>query len=119
MGRIRAQIRAADARAEAALVRYERTVTGALTDSETALNRYAAARSMRQKADGATAQAAVAVDLARQRYHAGEDALTILLNAQSAYSVAERASLDARVGELMAVVALYKALGGGWEAVIA
>ena len=66
---------------------------------------------MRQKADGATAQAAVAVDLARQRYHAGEDALTILLNAQSAYSVAERASLDARVGELMAVVALYKALG--------
>ena len=119
MGRIRAQIRAADARAEAALVRYERTVTGALTDSETALNRYAAARSMRQKADGATAQAAVAVDLARQRYHAGEDALTILLNAQSAYSVAERASLDARVSELMAVVALYKALGGGWEAVIA
>lgn len=118
MGRIRAQIRAADARAEGALVRYERSVTGALTDSETALNRYAAARSMRQKAEGAAEQAAISVDLARQRYRAGEDDLTILLNAQSAYSVAERASLDARVSELMAVVALYKALGGGWEAAV-
>ncbi|MDH0615400.1 MULTISPECIES: efflux transporter outer membrane subunit [unclassified Agrobacterium] len=118
MGRIRAQIRAADARADAAMIRYERSVTGALTDSETALNRYAAAQIMRRKAEGATTQAAAAVDLARQRYQAGEDDLTILLNAQSAYSAAERASLDARVGELMAVVALYKALGGGWEAAV-
>lgn len=116
MGRVRAQIRVADARADAALVRFERAVTGALTDSETALNRYAAAKAMREKADGATAQAAVALDLARQRYQAGEDDLTILLDAQSAHSVAERASLDARVSELMAVAALYKALGGGWEA---
>ena len=118
MGRIRAQIRAADARADAAMIRYERSVTGALTDSETALNRYAAAQIMRQKAEGATTQAAAAVDLARQRYHAGEDDLTILLDAQSTYSAAERASLDARVGELMAVIALYKALGGGWEAAV-
>jgi outer membrane protein TolC len=73
---------------------------------------------MRQKAEGAAEQAALSVDLARQRYRAGEDDLTILLDAQSAYSVAERASLDARVSELMAVVALYKALGGGWEAAV-
>src|SRR3546814_4457390 len=38
-GRIRAQIRAADARAEAATARYERAVLTALADSETSINR--------------------------------------------------------------------------------
>ena len=38
-GRIRAGIRAADARAEAALARYEKAIVAALSDGETAINR--------------------------------------------------------------------------------
>ncbi|MGH8663754.1 MAG: efflux transporter outer membrane subunit, partial [Burkholderiales bacterium] len=114
-GRIRARIRAADARAGAAAVRYERAVLGALSDSETALNRLDSARRTREDTEAARRQSADALVLARQRYEAGEDDLIALLQAQSAYSTAERASVDARANELQALVALYKALGGGWE----
>lgn len=115
-GRIRAQIRAADARTDAALARYERAVLGALAESETALNRFVAAQSTARRAAAAREQSALALELARQRYGAGEDDLIVLLNAQSAFSAADRQSVDARAAELAAVIALYKALGGGWEA---
>lgn len=118
-GRIRAQIRAADARADAAAARYERAVLTALSDSETALNRYGAAQIIRVEREAARTLTAEALELARQRFRAGEDDLIVLLDAQSSYSSAERQSIDARVAELQALVALYKALGGGWESVIA
>ena len=115
-GRIRAQIRAADARAEAASIRYERAVLVALSDSETAINRYAAAGRTRVERDEAREEASLAVGLARRRYVAGEDDLTVLLLAESAFSLAERGSIQARTAELQQLAALYKALGGGWEA---
>lgn len=114
-GRIRAQIRAADARADAALVRYERAVLAALSDSETAINRYAAAGETRVERDAARAAASEGVDLVRGRYRAGEDDLTALLQAQLAKSAAERLEIQARSAELQQFAALYKALGGGWE----
>ena len=117
-GRIRARIRVADARAEAAAARYERTVLGALNDSETALNRFASAQRSRADAEAARQQSADALLLARQRQEAGEDDLIALLQAQSAYSAAESAAVDARANELQALIALYKALGGGWESYV-
>ena len=54
-GRIRAQIRAADARADEAGARYEKAVLTALADSETAINRYAAATSQLADLDAARA----------------------------------------------------------------
>jgi len=115
-GTIRAQIRAADARADAAAAGYEKAVLGALADSETALNRYAAAQATRTDREAARDRTAEALDLARQRYRAGEDDLLVLLDAQSAYSAADTAAIDARAAELRAFVAACKALGGGWEA---
>jgi NodT family efflux transporter outer membrane factor (OMF) lipoprotein len=115
-GRIRAQVRAADARTDAAGARYERAVLAALADSETAINRFAAAGRTRAERDAALDDAAEAVTLARRRYQAGEDDLTVVLQAQSAFSVAERQSVQARASELQFLAALYKALGGGWAA---
>lgn len=114
-GRIRAQIRAADARADAAAVGYEKAVLGALADSETAINRYAAARAAARDLDAARQQSAAALDLARQRYRAGEDDLVTLLTTQSQYSAADRAANRAHVAAFQAHVALVKALGGGWR----
>ena len=114
-GRIRAQIRAADARANAAMTRYERAVLGALSESETAINRYAVAGRTRTERDEVRATAAEAVSLARQRYLAGEDDLTALLQAQTLFSTADRLSIQALTAELQQLTALYKALGGGWE----
>jgi NodT family efflux transporter outer membrane factor (OMF) lipoprotein len=114
-GRVRALLRAADARADAAAARYDRAVLTALSDSETALNRYAAAQAIRGEREAARALAAQSLDLARQRYSAGEDDLIVLLEAQSAASAADARAIDAREAELAALAALYKALGGGWE----
>ncbi len=114
-GRIRAQVRAAGGRADQAAAAYEKAVLTALSDSETALNRYAAAAAERRGRDDARAQSAIALDLARQRYAGGEDGLLTLLSAQSEFSAAEQSALAARAAELTALVALYKALGGGWE----
>lgn len=114
-GRIRSQIRAADARVDASLARYERSVLAALADSETMINRYSAARSARIEREAARAAAAIAMDMATRRYEAGEDDLTALLQSQAALTVAERLGVQAAAVELHQLAALYKALGGGWE----
>jgi NodT family efflux transporter outer membrane factor (OMF) lipoprotein len=116
-GRIRAQIRAANARSEAALIRYERAVLTALSDSETALNRQSAAARTRVEREEARAVAAEAVALARARYRSGEDDLIALLATQAAFSASDRQTIQASGAELIQVAALYKALGGGWEGV--
>lgn len=113
-GRIRAQIRAADARADAAGARYEKAVLSALSDSETALNRYASASARRVEAEAARHEADVALELGRQRYRTGEDDLVALLQSQSDASAAEQGAISAQADELVAFVSLCKALGGGW-----
>src|SRR5690606_27574862 len=115
-GRIRAQIRAADAQAEAAAAQYEQAVLGALADSETALNRYNAAASAARELGQAREQAALALRLAEQRYAAGEDDLGQYLLEQSRFHAVARAEAEAGRELLVAHAALVKALGGGWDA---
>ena len=115
-GSLRANVRAADARADAAGAAYESAVLTALSDSETALNRFASAQKTRADREVAREQSQAALALARQRYRAGEDDLIVLLNAQSAYSASEQQSTAAEADALNSMVSLYKALGGGWEA---
>lgn len=114
-GTIRANIRAASARADAAAAAYEGAVLAALSDSETALNRYASTLAAQQQRELARQQSSEALTLARQRYRAGEDDLIVLLDAQSAYTIAEQQSISARAATLEAVASLYKSLGGGWQ----
>lgn len=113
-GRIRAQVRAADARADAAAAAYEQAVLAALADSETALNRYNAALAAASALSAARDRSATALDLARQRQRAGEDSLPDLLQAQLRFNAADRAAASARRQALDAHAALVKALGGGW-----
>lgn len=114
-GRVRAQIRAADARADQAAARYTKAVLNALADSETAINRYAAAQATVKERDAARAASRTSLDLATQRYRAGEDDLLSLLQAQSAYSNADRAAAQAHEAALEAYATLVKSLGGGWD----
>lgn len=114
-GTIRAQIRAADARAEGAAAAYEKAVLGALADSETALNAYGAALAALRDLEIARDRSATALSLAQQRYRAGEDDLILLLDTTSRFNAADRAANDARVEALRAHARLVKALGGGWK----
>jgi NodT family efflux transporter outer membrane factor (OMF) lipoprotein len=115
-GSIRARIRAASARADAAAARYEKAVLGALADSETAINRYAAARMALQDRAAARTQSATALELTQQRYRHGDDDLVSVLQAQSLYAAADKAWIYTAQQSLQDYAALIKALGGGWGA---
>jgi NodT family efflux transporter outer membrane factor (OMF) lipoprotein len=114
-GKVRAQIGVANARADQATARFTKAMLGALADSETAINRYASATATAAEREAARNAARTSLDLARQRYLAGEDDLLALLQAQAAYSGADRAAVQARETALEAYATLVKALGGGWQ----
>jgi outer membrane protein TolC len=88
-------------------------VLAALADSETAINRYAATTATVAEHDAARDASRISLELARQRYRAGEDDLLALLQAQTAYSNADRAAVQAREAALESYATLIKALGGG------
>ncbi|MDE2303282.1 MAG: efflux transporter outer membrane subunit [Sphingomonadales bacterium] len=114
-GRMRAQIRAANAREREALARFDAAVTGALSDSEGAANRFAAAARARAEADRAAADATRARKLAEARVLGGEDDRRALETALVTEARATASASDAAAEDARAAVALYKALGGGWS----
>jgi len=116
MGRVYARIKAADARAEASLAQYQQTVLNALEETENALVSYNQERIRRASLATAATASEKANQLAHLRYQAGvADFLTVLdtelrlLQDQSQLAQSETATATA-------LTAVYKALGGGWEA---
>ncbi|RIV91447.1 TolC family protein, partial [Aurantiacibacter xanthus] len=115
-GRIRAQIRAADARAEAAAARYDQAVIAALSDSEAAVNRYLEAQRTEAASGAALAAQQRAFALSQARFASGEDNRLMLESARLDLISREGALASARAETAQAAVALFKALGGGWQA---
>ncbi len=111
----RARIRQAQASNEAALATFDGTVLTALRETETALSDLAAALD-RQTALAATrdysAEAARIVDL---RYRAGAENFLAVLDAQRTLATAAAALAQSRATLVSDEVAVFKALGGGWE----
>ena len=114
-GTIRAQIRAADARAQAAAARYEKSVVGALVDSEGAINRFINARVALTEAEASLARERSAHSLAEQRTARGEDDRLALMRARTTLTAAEHRLDSAAAAKGQAAIALYKSLGGGWS----
>jgi outer membrane protein, multidrug efflux system len=114
-GRIRAQIRASDARAQGAAARYEKAVVGALADSEAAINRFLNARAALEQAEAAAERERAGFGLAERRAAGGEDDRLALERARQSLLAAERSRDQARAAKAQAAAALYKALGGGWS----
>jgi len=115
MGTIRAQIRAADARAAGAAARYEKAVVGALADSETAINRFLNARDAAAETAAALDHERAAYALAERRAASGEDDRLTLARARESLIAVQRRNDQAAAAKAQAAVALFKALGGGWN----
>lgn len=115
-GRARALVRAADARAQAAAARYDAAVVGALTDSETAINRFDRGLAALAAARAAAAREQDAHALVSRRQAAGEDDRLALARADLARLAARQQRDRAQAAALEAAIALNKALGGGWTA---
>lgn len=114
-GRVRARIAASEARTKEALIVYDRTVLRALQETDDAFKAYGAASStlgLRLLESAANREAA---RLARVRFSAGEGIYLDVLEAERSNFASQRALAVARTHQRLAVVSIYKALGGGWE----
>ena len=114
--RMRSGVKASEARADEAKANYQRTVLGALEDVDNALVGYNQQRVRVQKLDEQATQSTRAAELARIRYEAGATDYLELLDAQRTQLSAEDQLAEAEAGINLQAIALYKALGGGWQA---
>ena len=114
VGRVRARIAAADADAQGELARYQQSILLALEDTENALVRHGRARSEDEHRERAAIDSANAARLARVRYEAGAADLFEVLDAERTQLQAQDAFAAARTRSATSVVALYRAMAGGW-----
>jgi multidrug efflux system outer membrane protein len=109
------QVQAERARTEAAVGQYEKTVLNAFQEVEDGLVAVKRLREEAAAAGRAATAARRAVDLAGLRYEGGVDNYLNLLDAQRAQLDAELNESELQRQQRVAVVQLYKALGGGWD----
>lgn len=115
-GRINANIEIQNALQEQALIGYEAAVLRALADVEGALVAYAREQEHRLLLTESVRANQKALDLALRLYAGGETDFLNVLNAQRSLFVAEDALVRSTNNVSTNLVSLYKALGGGWEA---
>jgi NodT family efflux transporter outer membrane factor (OMF) lipoprotein len=115
LGHVRSQIRAAQAQAQQSMVFYEKTVLTSCEDAENALVAYANEQvRYRALSDAVTANRA-SLELANDRYTRGlTDFLNVLDAERSLYQTEDQLA-DSQGTVSVNLVALYKALGGGWS----
>jgi len=115
-GRLGAERDKATARQQELLETYRGAIINGFADVEKALNGIRGIDAQRQWQSEELDQAQTAFDIAQSRYQAGaEDLLTVLETQRTLYA-AQDLNVQLRLSRLQASVALYKALGGGWQA---
>lgn len=114
-GRIRWNIEVQNALQEQALLAYEKTILTALRDVETSLVAYAKEQEHRKALTEEVAQNRRAVDLSMKLYVVGKTDFLNVLTAQRSLYTSEEALAESVKSVSTNLIALYKALGGGWE----
>jgi multidrug efflux system outer membrane protein len=114
-GRIRSNIAVQGAREEQAAIGYEQTVLASLRDVEDALVAFSQEQSRRETLTAAVDANRTAVELSNQLYQQGLTDFLSVLQAQRDLFVSEDALVRSNRSVSSNLVALYKALGGGWE----
>ncbi|MGO8778569.1 MAG: efflux transporter outer membrane subunit [Rhodomicrobium sp.] len=114
-GRLDALINVQELAAHEALVNYKRTILVAVEEVDEAIKQYRAQQQRLRELNIAQEQARRAVTLATERYERGITDFLNLLDAERAeYSIEDQAAI-AQEAVVIQYIALYKALGGGWE----
>jgi outer membrane protein, multidrug efflux system len=114
-GRIRSNVRLTEAQQQTALLFYQQTIQGAFRSVSDALIAYRKSREFRGQEELLFKSAQDSARLSHMRYSGGVTGyLEVLTNETNAFS-AELGLVQAQLNELLAVVQLYQALGGGWQ----
>jgi multidrug efflux system outer membrane protein len=114
-GRLRSQVRLAEARRQTAVLSYQQSIKGAFRNVSDGLVAYRKTREFRTQQELLFRSAEDAARLSHMRYNGGVTGyLEVLTNETNAFST-ELGLVQARLNELLALVQLYQALGGGWQ----
>jgi multidrug efflux system outer membrane protein len=114
-GRLRSEVRLAEARKQTAMLFYQQSIQGAFRSVSDALVAYHKTRDFRAQQELLFRSAEDAARLSHMRYNGGVTGyLEVLTNETNAFS-GELGLVQARLNELLALVQLYQALGGGWQ----
>ncbi len=114
-GQLRAEYRAAKARFDETRAAYEQTILAAFQEiSNVLISRQKLAETRVYNAQAVDALLA-SVKLAIERYLNGKSSYFEVLQAQEELYPTQFALVQTQAGELIAVVQLYRALGGGWQ----
>jgi multidrug efflux system outer membrane protein len=114
-GRLRSNERLARAQQELALIQYERVIQTSFREVSDALVEYRKVREIRAKQEELVATLEDRSRLSYMRYRGGVDTLLNALDADRDLFDAELGLAQTRRNELLALVQLYRALGGGWQ----
>ncbi|WP_436357726.1 efflux transporter outer membrane subunit [Brevundimonas sp. CEF1] len=114
-GARRATVDLRRAQAEEAELAYRSTIQTALREVEEALRRLDADRRRVTQLQAAAAAARDAADTSQARYRSGVVALDEVLDARKAAASVEDAVAQAQAAAAQDMIAIYKALGGGWD----
>ena len=114
-GRLKSNVRLAEAQQQQAVLAYQQTIKGAFRDVSDALVAYRKTREFRIQQEHLVESAQDAARLSEVRFKAGTtDYLEVLTNETNSFT-AELGLAQAQGNELTALVQLYQALGGGWK----
>ena len=115
-GKLRGQLQLSEQTKEEMVLNYQKTIAGAFRDVSNALIALNKQRAYREQQEKLVEAARDATRLARIRYQGGSAGYLEVLTTDSNLFAAELNLVNAQQGEALALVQLYSALGGGWQA---
>lgn len=114
-GKLRSNVRLAEAQQQEAVLFYQETIQGAFRDVSDALVAYRKTQEFREQEQLLVNSAQDAARLSHMRYSGGVASYLEVLTNETNYFSAELNLVQGQLNELSALVQLYKSLGGGWE----
>lgn len=114
-GALKSNVKLAQAQREYALAQYQQVIQAAFKEVSDALVQYRKVKEVRVQQELLVTTLRDRSRLSHLRYEGGVDTLLDTLDADRDLFAAELSLTQTRRNELLALVQLYKALGGGWQ----
>jgi outer membrane protein, multidrug efflux system len=114
-GRLRANVRATEAQKQEALLAYKKSIQQAFQDVSDSLVAVQRLREVRIEAGRQVKALTQQTELAYQRYFGGVTPYLEVLDSDRQLFESQLRLTQAQADELLAIIALYRALGGGWQ----
>ena len=114
-GKLRGRLRLREAQAQEAALAFQKTVLGAWHDVDNAMTAYRSQQQARTSLERASASARQALLHAQRRYAEGASDFVNVLSAQNAVLANDQSRVATEAAVSLALVDLYRALGGGWQ----